>query len=88
MLDAKITTERDSMATSADLHIGRRIRGKRRALGLSEESLAAALGVETGRITGYERATERVSSDHLVRLSEILEVPLSYFLPAAPCPGS
>jgi transcriptional regulator with XRE-family HTH domain len=72
------------MATSIDLHIGRRIRGKRRALGLSEESLAAALGVETGRIAGYERATEVVSSDHLVRLSQVIEVPLSYFFPAAP----
>lgn len=67
-----------------DLHVARRIRGKRRALGLSVDSLASALGVEAGLIEGYERATERVPSDHLIRLSEILDVPLSYFFPAAP----
>jgi transcriptional regulator with XRE-family HTH domain len=76
------------MATSVDLHIGRRIRGKRRALGLSEENLAVALGVEASRIANYERATERVPSEHLVRLSEILGVPISYFFPATPCPSS
>jgi transcriptional regulator with XRE-family HTH domain len=88
MLDRKITPEWTSMATPIDLHIARRIRGKRRALGLSEENLAAALGVEAGRIADYERANERVSSDHLVRLSEILGVPLSYFFPTTPCPSA
>jgi transcriptional regulator with XRE-family HTH domain len=88
MLDMKITPEWTGMATPVDLHIARRIRGKRRALGMSEERLAAALGVEAARIADYERAAERVSSDHLVRLSEILGVPLSYFFPAAPCASS
>lgn len=70
-----------------DLHVGRRIRGKRRALGLSVDSLASALSVEADRLEAYERAAERVPSDHLVRLSEILGVPLSYFFPATPCPS-
>jgi transcriptional regulator with XRE-family HTH domain len=68
--------------TADDRHIGRRLRGKRRALGLSEDFLARQLGVESGQIEAYERATERVPSEHLIRLSEIFEVPLSYFLPA------
>lgn len=76
------------MAAAVDQHIGRRIRGKRRALGLSEESLAVALGVATTRISEYERATERVPSDHLMVLSHLLDVPLSYFLPAASCASS
>jgi len=75
------------MATPVDLHIARRLRGKRRALGLTEESLAMALGVEAGCIASYERG-ERMPSDHLVRLSEILGVPLSYFFPTTPCPSS
>ena len=64
--------------------MGRRIRGKRRALGLSEENLAVELGVEAVQIAAYERAVERVPSAHLIRLSQVLDVPLSYFFPARP----
>jgi transcriptional regulator with XRE-family HTH domain len=69
-----------------DRHIARRLRGKRLALGLSEDQLAHAIGVEVDRIEAYEHAAERVPSDHIVRLSEILDVPLSYFFPTIPCP--
>jgi transcriptional regulator with XRE-family HTH domain len=65
-----------------DQHVARRIRGKRRALGITEDSLAKALGVDASRIEAYERAKERVPSEHLVRLSEILGVPLGYFFPS------
>ena len=73
--------------TPVDRHVGRRIRGKRRALGLSEDDLAKALGVDVARIRAYERGTERVPSEHMVRLSELMEVPLSYFFPTTPCPS-
>ncbi|HEY2621616.1 MAG TPA: helix-turn-helix transcriptional regulator [Acetobacteraceae bacterium] len=72
--------------TPVDQHVGRRIRGKRRALGLTEDRLARSLGVDADTVRAYERGTERVPSEHLNRLSEIMEVPLSYFFPAAPCP--
>ncbi len=73
--------------TPVDRHVGRRIRGKRRALGLSEEDLAKALGVDVARIRVYERGTDRVLSEHMVRLSELMDVPLSYFFPTTPCPS-
>lgn len=75
----------ESLVTPIDRHVGRRIRGKRRALGLSEESLAKALGVAILQLDAYERATERVPSAHLIRLSELLGVSLSYFFPTTPC---
>ena len=87
MLDSELTPSPGSISTSVDQHVGRRIRGKRRALGLSEESLAVELGVEAVQIAAYERAVERVPSDHLFRLSEVLDVPLSYFFPARPLPN-
>ena len=74
--------------TPVDQHVGRRIRGKRRALGLSEATLAKAIGIDPCQIEAYERAMERVPTEHLVRLGEIMGVPLSYFLPAVPCFGS
>jgi transcriptional regulator with XRE-family HTH domain len=73
--------------TPVDRHIGRRIRGKRRALGLSKDFLARQLGIEARQVEAYERATERVPSKHLVRLSEIFGVPLSYILPAVHDPA-
>jgi transcriptional regulator with XRE-family HTH domain len=73
--------------TPVDRHVGRRIRGKRRALGLTEDDLAKALGIDAARIRAYERGTERVPSEHMLRLSERMEVPLSYFFPTTPCPS-
>lgn len=72
--------------TPVDRHIGRRIRGKRRALGLSEDDLASALGVGRDTIDSYERATVRVPSEHLIKLAGFLGVPISYFFPTTPCP--
>ena len=69
-----------------DQHVGRRIRGKRRALAFSQDDLAAALGVGRDTIEAYERATERVPSEHLTKLSEFLGVSISFFSPMTPCP--
>jgi transcriptional regulator with XRE-family HTH domain len=72
--------------TPVDRHVGRRLRGKRRALGLAEHDLASALGVDVGTIRAYERATARVPAEHLVRLGEFMDVALGYFFPTTPCP--
>jgi transcriptional regulator with XRE-family HTH domain len=78
-LDAPVTTP-------VDRHVGRRLRGKRRALGLAEQDLASVLGVDIGTIRAYEHATARVPAEHLVRLGEFMDVALNYFFPATPCP--
>lgn len=70
--------------TPVDQHVGRRIRGKRRALALTEDDLAKALGVDRSVIDAYEHATVSVPPEHLNRLSQILNVPISYFFPAPP----
>jgi transcriptional regulator with XRE-family HTH domain len=72
--------------TPVDQHIGRRIRGKRRALDLTEDDLARALGVGRDTIEDYERASVRVPSDYLIKLADILGVSVSYFFPTTPCP--
>ena len=74
--------------TPLDQHVGRRIRGKRRALGLSQDDLAAELGVGRDTIDAYERATTRVPPDHLLRLATFLGVSVAYFVPTTPCPSS
>jgi transcriptional regulator with XRE-family HTH domain len=74
--------------TPVDQHVGRRIRGKRRALALTEDDLAKVLGADRRQIEAYERGSVRVPPEHLVRLSEFLGVSVSYFFPATLCPGS
>jgi transcriptional regulator with XRE-family HTH domain len=69
-----------------DQHVGRRIRGKRRALALTQEDLAKALGVDSHRIEAYERGTEPVPQAHLIRLSEVFGVSIDYFHLAVPPP--
>jgi transcriptional regulator with XRE-family HTH domain len=73
--------------TPVDRHVARRIKGKRLALGLSEDEVATALGIGRDRVEEYERAHERVPAELLLRLSEVLGVPISYFFPRSPCLG-
>ncbi len=70
-----------------DRHVGRRIRGKRRALGLTEDDLAKTLGISADLVLAYEQARTRVPPDHLIRLGDVFGVPVSYFFPAMPCPA-
>jgi transcriptional regulator with XRE-family HTH domain len=66
---------------SIDGHVARRIRGKRLALGLSEGDTARALRIGREVLENYERGLARVAPEHLIQLSELLDVPISYFFP-------
>jgi len=65
---------------SIDQRIGVRIRGKRLALGLSEDDVATAIGESTKTIAAYERGGVRVPPDHLTRLAEFMGVTFGYFM--------
>jgi transcriptional regulator with XRE-family HTH domain len=75
----------ERVVTPIDLHVARRIYGKRRALNLSRDRLAGELNVSITMIEAYERGTERVPAEHLLILAELFSVPLSYFFPVDPC---
>src|SRR5258708_34766563 len=62
-----------------DIHLGRRLRRRRRILGLTQQQLAIACGVRFQQIQKYECAANRMSAARLWQLSEVLEVPVSYF---------
>lgn len=62
-----------------DIHLGRRLRRRRRILGLTQQQLAGACGVRFQQIQKYECAANRMSAARLWQLSEVLEVPISYF---------
>lgn len=62
-----------------DVHVGTRIRLRRRMLGVSQERLAEALQLTFQQVQKYERGANRVSASKLWEISRFLEVPVSWF---------
>ncbi len=67
------------MATDIDLHLGRRLRRRRRLLGLTQQQLAGQVGIRFQQIQKYECGANRISAARLWQLAEALESPVSYF---------
>lgn len=62
-----------------DIHVGRRIRARRRELGLTTDALAQSAGVAPTRLNTYETGELRVAPSDLLKLRDVLGVRLSYF---------
>ena len=67
------------MNDEIDVHLGRRLRRRRRLLGLTQQQLAGACGVRFQQIQKYECAANRMSAARIWQLAEVLQVPVSYF---------
>ena len=67
------------MSDEIDVHIGRRVRRRRRLLGLTQQQVAGACGVRFQQIQKYECGANRVSAARLWRLARALDVPVGYF---------
>ena len=64
---------------AVDLHVGMRIRQRRRALGLSQERLADTLGLTFQQVQKYERGANRVSASKLYEIARTLQTPMTFF---------
>ena len=62
-----------------DVHVGGRVRMRRRVLGVSQERLAEALGLTFQQVQKYERGANRVSASKLYEIARFLSAPISYF---------
>ncbi|MBB5517476.1 helix-turn-helix domain-containing protein [Amphiplicatus metriothermophilus] len=67
------------MANPIDLHVGRRLRQRRRFLGLTQQKLAEQVNIRFQQIQKYESGANRVSASRLWSLAKALQVPVSYF---------
>jgi transcriptional regulator with XRE-family HTH domain len=67
------------MTNEIDFHIGKRLRRRRRLLGLTQQQLAESVGIRFQQIQKYECGANRVSASRLYELSESLDVPAQYF---------
>jgi transcriptional regulator with XRE-family HTH domain len=63
--------------TRTDLAIGKRIRERRRAAGLTLKDLAAHIGVTSVQMHRYETGTTRIAASRLVAIAAALEVGLA-----------
>ena len=62
-----------------DIHVGSRVRLRRTLLGLSQEKLGEALGLTFQQVQKYERGANRIGASRLHQISQILDVPVSFF---------
>ncbi|CAN7514560.1 helix-turn-helix domain-containing protein [Caulobacter sp. LjRoot300] len=67
------------MGNDIDVYLGKRLRRRRRLLGLTQQQLAGVVGVRFQQIQKYECGANRISAARLWQLSEALEVPVGYF---------
>ncbi|MBU4434694.1 MAG: helix-turn-helix domain-containing protein [Alphaproteobacteria bacterium] len=62
-----------------DLHVGQRIRLRRKLVGASQTQVAEALGLTFQQLQKYERGTNRISASKLHALALHMQVPISWF---------
>jgi transcriptional regulator with XRE-family HTH domain len=70
---------RTTMANAIDLHVGKRLRRRRRLLGLTQQQLAESIGIRFQQIQKYECGANRVTASRLYELAVALNVPVNYF---------
>src|SRR4051795_7470049 len=62
-----------------DAEVGRRVRSRRLECRLSQTELAERIGVTFQQVQKYEKGVNRIGAGRLQRISEALEVPISFF---------
>jgi len=67
------------VASEIDLHIGRRMRRRRRVLGLTQQQLGDRLGIRFQQVQKYECGANRISAARLWYLAHALETDIGYF---------
>jgi transcriptional regulator with XRE-family HTH domain len=66
---------------SVDLHVGLKIRDRRRELRLSQTDLGREVGVSFQQLQKYENGKNRVGASRLAAIAKALKVPVAYFFP-------
>lgn len=67
------------MTYDVNAFVGRRIRRRRRLMGLTQQDLAAACGVTFQQVQKYESASTRLTVERLWKVARALQVDVAYF---------
>ncbi len=71
---------------AVDVHVGNRVRIRRMKLGLSQATLAKALGMTFQQVQKYEKGANRISASVLYSISGALDVEPEFFFEGLPSP--
>lgn len=71
-----------------DVHVGRRVRQRRKAMGVTQERLADDLGLTFQQVQKYERGANRVSASKLYEIAVALQTSTEYFFEGLADPSS
>src|SRR3954447_26869194 len=71
-------------ADSRDAEVGRRVRSRRLECRLSQTELAEKIGVTFQQVQKYEKGVNRIGASRLQRITEALDVPITFFFDATP----
>lgn len=77
--DGRRSRQKSDKPNPIDVHVGSRVRLRRTLLGMSQERLGEAIGLTFQQVQKYERGANRVGASRLYDLSQVLDVPVSYF---------
>ncbi|WP_031229889.1 helix-turn-helix domain-containing protein [Asticcacaulis sp. YBE204] len=62
-----------------DVHVGQIVRLNRKRLGITQETLADAIGLTFQQVQKYESGANRISSSKLFEISRFLGIPVARF---------
>ena len=62
-----------------DLHVGARVRMRRKFLGMSQEGLAETIDLTFQQVQKYERGSNRIIASKLWEIAKALKAPVAYF---------
>src|SRR3981081_3953215 len=85
MKPAKVVDKhvRARRAEGRDAEVGRRVRSRRLECDFSQTELADRIGVTFQQVQKYEKGVNRIGAGRLQRISQALEVPVSFFFGSA-----
>ena len=69
----------DKSPDPVDMHVGRRLRMRRKDLGYSQQALADALGLTFQQVQKYEGGSNRISASKLHGAAMFLKTPVAFF---------
>ena len=79
LLLSSTVTKPSKRTGSVDLHVGGKIRDRRKELRLSQADLGKEIGVSFQQLQKYEHGTNRVGASRLAAIAKALRVPVAYF---------
>lgn len=83
-----VTDTPKTSTIAADRHIGARVTLRRKALGMSQETLGAKLGLTFQQVQKYEKGANRIAAGRLLAIANILGVTPMFFYQGLPQVGA